>query len=247
MRNPAWPISSAFAPPGPKATSGPKTRVLNGAGEKLRPAVEKRLDDYGQPDRLDRGAYLGAVAKVECDPSDIGLVDSRRGRLDDGGEAELAGCSLGLVCGVRDPLGDERDAVGLEQRADLLGGSHESGGFRQRRIDDAAAGGAVHVELGRGSRSALEPVGAFAGEGERAGGRFRIGKRDDRRAGLGQHAGRALRADHHRHHGLLPFARLDGAPDRGGDLLRAGDHGGTKITISASTFGSARTCGTTAS
>ncbi len=70
--------------------------------------------------------------------------------------------------------------------------------------------------------SPLEPGRALAGERERAGGRFRVGKSDDRRAGLGEDARRPVRADHDRDHRLLLLRGSDRAPDRGGDLICAG-------------------------
>ena len=60
-------------------------------------------------------------------------------------------------------------------------------------------------------RGAAQPLRALGGERERAGSRLGIGKRDDRRAGLAEHAGRALGADDDGDHRLVGSAELDGA------------------------------------
>ena len=101
------------------------------------------------------------------------------------------------------------------------GVSHESPDSSSAESTTARAPALSTASSGTAFRSPLEPVRALAGERERAGGRLRVGKRDDRRAGLGEDARRAVRADHDRYHGLLSLRGTDCAPDRGGNLVRA--------------------------
>ena len=116
--------------------------------------------------------------------------------------------------------GDERDAVGLEQRAGRAPGRARR--RRRERSTTACARVAVdavelrHVPAGRRShsaRSAASPSARAADSG--------YGKRRRRtRSSVGR---RALGAHHDREHRLVGCARLDGAADRGGDLVGARD------------------------
>ena len=69
----ASPISSASAPPGPKATRGPRSGPA-GHGEQLGAAREERLDDHRAADATRRLAHLACVAKVDGDPAELGLA-----------------------------------------------------------------------------------------------------------------------------------------------------------------------------
>ena len=83
-------MSSASTPPGPNATSGPNTGVLDDAGEQLGAPGDHGLDDDRRTDPrccLRHGLLVG---QPERDASGLGLVRSRRRRLDDRGQPELA-------------------------------------------------------------------------------------------------------------------------------------------------------------
>ena len=76
-RKPASPISSASTPPGPNATSGPKTGSWTTPASSSAPPVEERLHDHRRADPLDRRRAPALVAEVERDAADLGLVDAR--------------------------------------------------------------------------------------------------------------------------------------------------------------------------
>ena len=76
-RNGASPISSASTPPGPNATSGPKTGSWTSPDEQLGAAGEQRLDDHRRADPLGGLAHRVLVAQVERDAAGLGLVRAR--------------------------------------------------------------------------------------------------------------------------------------------------------------------------
>ena len=73
----ASPISSANTPPGPNATSGPKTGSCATPGEQLDAALDHRLHDHGAADPLGRGANGLGVGEVERDAAGLRLVRAR--------------------------------------------------------------------------------------------------------------------------------------------------------------------------
>ena len=80
IRNAASPISSAKTPPGPKATSGPNTAILDDAREELDAARDHRLDDHRPADPLGGGSHGFGVGEVERDAAELGLVRARQRR-----------------------------------------------------------------------------------------------------------------------------------------------------------------------
>ena len=90
IRNAASPISSARTPPGPKATSGPKTGSCTTPASSSAPPLTIGCTMTGAADPLRRRAHGVLVREVERDAARLRLVRARRGGLDDDGEAELA-------------------------------------------------------------------------------------------------------------------------------------------------------------
>ena len=90
-RNCASPISSASAPPGPKATSGPKIGSWTTPGEQLDAAAEHRLHEHRRADPLGGRADLPPrrAGRARRRPISV-LCAPARGGLDDDREPELA-------------------------------------------------------------------------------------------------------------------------------------------------------------
>ena len=179
-RKPASPISSARTPPGPNATSGPKTGSWTTPASSSTPPCDHRLDDERRADPLGRLAHRVLVAEVERDAARLRLVRAGGRRLDDDREAELRAPRRPPRRRVAaSALRDERDAVGLEQRARLR--RVEPASPLRRVVDDVAGGLAIDaVEVGHRAR----PGGAASRRARRrarARGRRTPGRRTPRR------------------------------------------------------------------
>ena len=138
IRTPASPISSASTPPGPSAMSGPNSGSWTSPASSS--ALPRRIgwtmhrasDPRGG---LAHGVLVGRSSTTP--PVSVLWAPGDRG-LHDGREAELRGGRAASSGVVRDALLDDRDSVGLEQRAGLVGVEPEVGRALERGGDDAA-------------------------------------------------------------------------------------------------------------
>ena len=155
IRNCAPPISSAKTPPGPNATSGPKTGSWTMPASSSVPPRDHRLHEQRRRRcaRLLRGPRRRS-ARFERDAAALGLVHAGGGRLEDDGKAERArGCD-GLVGVARRPA---RGRAARRTPSAALG-SRPARARRRRSsasavVDEPARGGAVDaVERGNACR-----------------------------------------------------------------------------------------------
>ena len=156
MRNWAWPISSANTPPGPKATSGPKTGSCTIPASSSAPPRTIGWTMAGEPMRATRLAHLAFVREVEREQSLIGLVHSRLGRLDDDGIAELAGRRHGLFSALATTSsGTTGMPYAVSSPRTSAGSSHASVELSSARATSALAAGSSMP-----SSSGVLPAGA---------------------------------------------------------------------------------------
>ena len=119
MRKAACPISSAKTPPGTEGDERPEDRVLDDPGEKLGTAADERLDQNGKADSLRCLANLRLRLETDGDAARLGLVRARHRALDDCGQPKLDRRRHSLGCRLGHLLGNDGDAVGVEQRPGL--------------------------------------------------------------------------------------------------------------------------------
>ena len=146
-------------------------------------------------------------------------------RLEDDGEAELAGGLDGFVCGLSHALGHDRDAVGREQPPGCVGVQPCLSVSGERVADDAAR--LLGVDLGADGDCACgapEPLRARRREAEGPRGRLGVCERCDRAPAVAERRGRPVPADQHGEHRLVGARATDGILDCDRDLVGSGDH-----------------------
>ena len=185
-RNCASPISSARTPPGPNATSGPKTGSCTTPASSSAPPRTNGCTKERRPDALGRFEDGSLAGEVESDAALLGLVRSGSGRLEHDREAELVRRLDRRRGRLRDALRHERHAVRLEQATRLVG-VEPATARRQGLVHNAPGLVAVALELGHRARRLAEPLAALDRKRERLRGRLGIGE--------GRYRGRALQRD----------------------------------------------------
>ena len=168
-RKPASPISSASTPPGPKATSGPNIGSCVTPASSSAPALTIGWTTTGPPIRVAAACTASSSARPSTTPPVSDLCTPAAAVLTATGKPSSRAARGRLGRGLGSPLGDDRDAVGLEQRPATIGIEPDVVVRRERVIDERARRGAVDPRKRRSEADrSPQPLGALHGAPQRA-------------------------------------------------------------------------------
>ena len=179
----ASPISSASTPPGPNATSGPKTGSCTIPASSSAPPCEHRLDDHRGADPLAAGRTASASARSRATPPTSVLCMPGAADLTTAGKPSSRAAAPAR-------RRRRRGARGRAAAPYARGARASSPGRASRRPRRASARSTTALRAARSMPASSgtdagrppEPLGALGGTAERPRGRLRVRERGDARS-----------------------------------------------------------------